>query len=85
MSNALDELQDFCEFGPERVYLLVAIARPKDNPGVTSGTAPVIKRIVEDRTDLVQKSAALEHAVSRFDERYRLYLNSARNSRCLRR
>ncbi len=81
MEIDVDELTDYCEFGPERVYLLVAIARAKDQDGGTSGSEPVIRKIVEDSEDLTQTIEELAHAVCRFDERYRLYLSAnARNT-----
>ena len=76
MEIDVDELQSYCEFGPERVYLLMAIARAKDNEGTTASSEPVIREIVEDAAELPRKIPQLDHAVSRFDDRYRLYLSA---------
>ncbi|QLH78612.1 hypothetical protein HZS55_15525 [Halosimplex rubrum] len=67
---------EYCEFGGDRVYLLVALARAKENEGTTSNTAPAIRKVVEDESDLDRKAAELDHAASRFDERFRLYLTA---------
>ncbi|WP_225334222.1 hypothetical protein [Halomicrobium urmianum] len=69
-----EDLLAFCEFGEDRVYLLVAIARAKENPDASHGDLPVIREIVEDRAELTEKMVQLDHAVARFDERFRLYL-----------
>jgi len=67
------DLESYCEFGPERVYLLLAIARAKDNAGTTASSERVVREVVADAGELPEKAAALDHAVARFDERYRLY------------
>ncbi|PSQ15266.1 hypothetical protein BRD00_14925 [Halobacteriales archaeon QS_8_69_26] len=69
----LDAVVDHCTFGPERVYVLMAIARPKENEDLTHGSAPVIREVVEDAEDLRRTVDQLDHAVSRFDATYRLY------------
>lgn len=74
MTIDVDELRAYCEFGPERVYLLLAIARSKDNEGTTASSEPVIRGIVATAEELPEEVARLDHAVRRFDERYRLYL-----------
>jgi hypothetical protein len=69
-------LREYCEFGEDRVYLLVALARAKENEGTTSNVAPAIRKVVEDGDELARKAAELDHAASRFDERFRLYLTA---------
>ncbi|SFR63534.1 hypothetical protein [Halogeometricum limi] len=32
------DLTSYCEFGPERVYVYLAVARTKENEGLTQGT-----------------------------------------------
>ncbi|MFC6755463.1 MULTISPECIES: hypothetical protein [Haloarcula] len=74
MTVDIDELQAFCEFGPDRVYLLVAIARAKENPETDERDRPTIREVVTDTGDLPETVAQLAHATSRFDATYRLYL-----------
>ncbi|MFD1644540.1 hypothetical protein [Haloarchaeobius litoreus] len=76
----LPTLREYCEFGPERVYLLLALARSKEND---DGEGPsAIRKVVCEEADLEPAVAELDHAVSRFDATYRLYLTAnARNTR----
>jgi hypothetical protein len=69
-------LEEDCEFNDERVYLLVAIARSKEHEGTSSGSQPVIRKIVEEERDLSRTVADLDHATSRSDARYRLYVSA---------
>jgi len=79
--DIVDDLQSYCTFGDERVYLLMAIARSKENEATTASGEPVIRKIVEDADELPRKITELDHAVSRFDEQFRLYLSAnARNT-----
>ncbi|WP_256298414.1 hypothetical protein [Haloarchaeobius salinus] len=72
-------LREYCEFGPERVYLLLALARSKENEAHEGPSA--IRKVVRDADDLEPAAAELDHAVSRFDATYRLYLTAnARNT-----
>ncbi|MFD1589473.1 hypothetical protein ACFR9U_21055 [Halorientalis brevis] len=81
MGVDVDALEDYCQFGAERVYLLLAIARAKDNEAVPNSSESVSRKIVESPDDLARQVAALSHEVRRFDERYRLYLSvNARNT-----
>lgn len=74
--DGLDEIRSYCEFGDERVYLLLAIARRKEN-AETAGNAPaVIREVVNDAPELERKAADLAHAVGRFDRRFRLYISA---------
>jgi hypothetical protein len=72
-------LREYCEFGPERVYLLLALARSKENEAIDGPSA--IRTVVHDADALEPAVAELDHAVSRFDATYRLYLTvNARNT-----
>jgi len=68
--NALDHLWNFT---PERMYMLVAIARSKENEEIRATNQPTMRKMVEDREELEDKIAQLSHATSRFDNQYRLY------------
>jgi len=72
----MEPFGEYCEFGGDRVYLLLALARAKENEGTTSHAAPAIRKVVEDGDELARTAAELEHAASRFDERFRLYLTA---------
>ncbi|WP_415381754.1 hypothetical protein [Halosimplex sp. TS25] len=65
---------EYCEFGGDRVYLLLAIARSKENENPGGADAPAIRKVVESEADLERKTAELAHATTRFEERFRLYL-----------
>ena len=77
----IDDFREYCTFGEERVYLLLAIARSKENEDISASDQPTIREVVESEAELERKAAQLAHAVSRFDARYRLYLSAnARNT-----
>lgn len=74
------DLREYCRFGEDRVYLLLVIARSKENDE-ESADAPVIRKVVRDAESLECRAAELDHAVRRFDATYRLYLTAnARNT-----
>jgi hypothetical protein len=66
--------REHCTFGPGRVHLLLAVARAKDNEGDAAADVPTIRAVVTEGADLPRTAAELDHAVSRFDARYRLYV-----------
>jgi len=76
IENALDELWDFDE---NRCHILMAIARNKENE-TTPSTEPNIRKIIETTNEIREKLLQLNHAISRFDNTYRLYASvNARN------
>ncbi|MFC7138296.1 hypothetical protein ACFQMA_00415 [Halosimplex aquaticum] len=70
----LAPFEEYCEFGGDRVYLLLAIARAKENEDRPSGDSPTFRRVVEAEGDLAATADELAHAASRFDAHHRLYL-----------
>ena len=79
MQIDIEPFEPYCRFGDERVYVLVALARSKENEGVT-GPQPAIREVLREPADLRRKTTQLVHAVSRFEATYRLYLTAnARN------
>lgn len=70
MEEILDHLWDFTD---NRVYLLVAIARSKENDEVRATDQPTMRKVVENREELGDKIEQLQHATSRFPQEYRLY------------
>ncbi|MDS0283321.1 hypothetical protein [Haloarcula onubensis] len=74
MTVDIEELREFCAFGPDRVYLLLAIARSKENTDGGASDSPTMRAVVEEAADLPDTVAQLEHSARRFDATYRLYL-----------
>ena len=80
MDKIVNDLIEYCEFGEERVYVLLGIARKKENEEYNSTSEPVIRKIVDDKDEIERKIEELDHAASRFDSDFRLYISSnARN------
>ncbi len=79
--NLIERFRDYCEFGEDRVYVLLAIARSKENEHHGSNTEPAMREIVEDEEDLKLKMEKLDHAARSSDSDFRLYLSAnARDS-----
>lgn len=70
----IERFREYCEFGADRVFLLLAIARSKENDEGTDPATPTMRRVVEEPADLEPTAAELAHAAERYDRRYRLYL-----------
>lgn len=74
-------IEDFLEFGEDRVYFLMALARPKENKELTDNSKPCLRYVVKDENDLQRKLDRLKHEVERFDYNFRVYLSvNARNT-----
>jgi len=69
----LDTLDELWTFTDERCYMLIAIARSKENEEIQATDQPTIRKLIEDRDELEDKLDQLQHACSRFPQRYRLY------------
>lgn len=81
MERIVNQLEDYCKFGEDRVYILMAIARSKEHEEHSSNTEPVIREVVKEKSELEPKIDQLDHAVSRFDSKFRLYISAnARNT-----
>lgn len=77
----IEKFREYCEFDEDRVYVLLAIARTKENEKHSSNTEPTMREIIEDKEDLETKMNQLDHAAKSFDSKFRLYISSnARNS-----
>jgi len=74
MTVDTEALTAFCEWGPDRVYLLLAVARAKENREIAAGERPTFREVVPDADELPEAVARLEHAARRFDATYRLYI-----------
>lgn len=76
-----DTVETYCEFDNDRVYVLMIIARSKENKDINSNYFPVIRKIVTEPDEIRRKMIELDHAASRFEHRFRLYLSvNARNT-----
>jgi len=83
MNLSTEELQDYSEFGDNRVYLLMAIARKKENPEITSSGEIVFREVVKNEKDIDRKISKLQNACKRYGgaEKFRLYYSvNARNT-----
>lgn len=82
-NDILEKFGDYCEFGEDRVYVLLAIARSKENSEYSSNTEPTMREIVEDEKGLEKKMEKLDHAAKSSDSDFRLYL-SANSRNCMK-
>jgi len=83
MKLSIGELKDYSEFGDNRVYLLMAIARKKENPDITSSGEIVFREVVKNEKDIERKITKLQNARKRYGEaeKFRLYYSAnARNT-----
>jgi len=79
--DLVSTLQSYCSFGDERIYVLLAIARKKENEEYTSTSEPVIREIVDDIEEVERKIDELDHVAKRFESDFRLYISAnARNT-----
>lgn len=81
------DLEAYCEFDEDRVYLLMAIARTKENPGLTSGSEVTFREVVEDRADVERTYDRLRRTTTGYETdageelTFRLYVSAnARNA-----
>lgn len=75
LSDDFADVETYCTFGDERVYILLAIARGKEQSD-TDEPRPTIREVVREPEQLRRKAEQLAHAVSRFDATYRLYVTA---------
>ena len=85
--DTIDFLEDYCEFGEDRVYLLMAIARAKENPSIVSNSEPVLREVVKHETDIRRKYGKLRAYATQYRThsgdslKFRLYITvNARNT-----
>lgn len=75
------DIEELWSFGQNRVYILIAIARSKDNQDIQASNQPTIRKIVEDEEEITDKIEQISHATSRLEHNYRLYASiNARNT-----
>ena len=79
-NNAVAYLEEFCEFGKNRVYLFTAVARTKENPELTSSTEVVFREVITSKQNIRRKYEKLRSAADQYpidvDDRltFRLYI-----------
>jgi len=61
-----------CKFGQNRAYILMAIARDRENPGLED--EPKARRIITSKDDIDAQLSELRRIFMRDDYEYRLYL-----------
>jgi len=77
------DLENYCSFSEERVYLMMAIARKKENPDITSSGEIVFREVVKNEKDISRKKEKLRNACKNYGgaEKFRLYFSvNARNT-----
>lgn len=55
MNGSVAFLEDYCTFGEDRVYVVMAVARAKDNPEIVSSSEVAFREVVKDRGDVRRK------------------------------
>lgn len=85
--EARNFLADYCEFGPNRLYIFTAMARPKENEQISHGSIPIFREIITDESKIHQKYHKIKSLADNYlpeeggELDYRLYLSAnARNS-----
>ena len=80
-------IKDYCEFGTHRVYLLMAIARKRENPQLNSSSEVVFREVLKHEKDVRRKYDKLACSVENYTDdagnplTFRLYLTvNARNT-----
>lgn len=74
------EPPEFLEWGPERVYLAMAIARQGENEDITANNRPCHRSVIREREDYSDTIEQLRHWCQRDDLTYRIYCSvNARN------
>lgn len=79
-SSTPEALETLCTFDEDRVYLLMAIARRKENPHLSDAEQIVFREVLTAPVDLERKRRKLAAVAADYDERFRLYASvNARN------
>lgn len=86
-NHIIDTIEDYCEFGEHRVYLLMAIAHTRENLHLTSNSEVVFREVLKDEQDIARKVQKLACVAENYRDddgdplTFRLYLSvNARNT-----
>lgn len=80
--EAIEFLEDFCEFGLNRLYILSAMARPKENKKISHGDIPMFREIITEKSKIRKKYARLKAIANNYipeeggDLDFRLYITT---------
>lgn len=75
-------MDDFCEFGSNRTYLLIAMARPKENETITNNNMPIFREIITRSGKIQYKYAQLKALADNYtsmsdsEPTFRLYITA---------
>lgn len=73
-------IKDYCDFGENRVYILMAIARKKYNPQMTHNTELVFRKVLRKEDGIEHKYREMKNMMEGEDKNFYLYLSvNARN------
>ena len=87
LDNVTDFMHDYCKFGQDRVYPLMAIARKNENKHLTKNSEIVFREVLKKPEDINRKVEKLQNAAQNYtgekqdDPVFRLYMSvNARNT-----
>lgn len=67
-------IEEWCEFGDDRAYILMAIARRKFNEDVTNAEEKIHRRVLTEQEDVEEQVRDLVAMMEPYDLNFRLYL-----------
>ena len=84
--NDVELLKEHCRFdNPDHVYVLLAVARKKDNETITNNTEVVFREVIKRETDIIRKYHKICNALRNFrddrDNSFNFYLYVTVNPR----
>lgn len=53
--DILSFLKQYCDFGPNRLYILLAMARPKENKNITHNSIPIFRELITKEEKITEK------------------------------
>lgn len=77
--ESLSFIKDYCSFGPNRLYLLLALARPKENEGITHNSIPMFREIISHEDKIESKYNKLKLLSENYNDgelKFRFYLSA---------
>lgn len=84
-SDIMSFLEDYCEFGINRAYILSVMARPKENNAITYNNIPMFREIITNKSNLKNKYNQLKSMANNYtvqentmdeDLTFRLYITA---------
>lgn len=65
----LSFIHNYCDFGLNRVYILSAMARPKENDGITHNTLPMFREIIANKSNINKKYNKIKYLIKEHKDR----------------